>query len=56
MWTLKEAYIKSRGIGLSEEIIKNLDFYIKRDQFDKLYFYRTALLCSSFIYYQINIR
>ena len=38
MWTLKEAYIKSRGIGLSEEIIKNLDFYIKRDQFDKLYF------------------
>ena len=29
MWTLKEAYIKSRGIGLSEEIIKNLDFYIK---------------------------
>lgn len=38
MWTLKEAYVKSIGVGLSEGFVKNIDFYIKRNQFDKLYF------------------
>lgn len=32
MWTLKEAYVKSIGCGLSNNYIKEIDFYLRRNR------------------------